>query len=310
MSPALGTILITGATGFIGAALATRLSGAGARGACLSRRIGPTLPGFEYRLPQGESAGDIARAIGDLRPDVVLHLAAAGVHPQSRDPEELIRGNVGLTTSLIQALAERPPRRFIQVGSCSEYAPIEEPARIREDHPLDPTSLYGAAKASAFFCGRALASRVGVPFVALRLFGVIGPGEGPHRLIPHLLAHYQKGAAPPLSPGEQARDLAFVDDVVEALLLAATSPAIEVGTVYNICTGIATRVREVARLTAQITGYTGSDLGLGQRPYRDDEPMWIVGDPTKFASATGFHPRVSVTEAVRRMAELALARAS
>ncbi|WP_437592141.1 NAD-dependent epimerase/dehydratase family protein [Sorangium sp. So ce1000] len=318
MSAGLGTVLVTGATGFIGAALAarltTRLTITGARTACLVRADSPRrgrlegVAGVEITPVASFSTPELARAVGAIQPEVVFHLAASGVNPSERDPELVVDGNVGLTTRLLAALAATEahrPARFVHAGSCSEYAPAPEPTRLREDHPLEPTCVYGAAKAAAYLCGRAAAARLGIPFVALRIFGVYGPGEGPARLIPHLLARFRAGEAPALTPGAQARDLTYVDDVVEALLAAATSRGLESGRAYNVCSGAPVRVREVAALVARAAGWPGDDLGLGRRPYRDDEPMWIVGDPSRFAEATGWRPRVPLDEGVRRMIEAA-----
>ncbi|WP_437280966.1 NAD(P)-dependent oxidoreductase [Sorangium sp. So ce375] len=310
MSAGLGTVLVTGATGFIGAALAARLAAAGARTACIVRADSPRrgrlagVAGVEVTPVSSFSTPELARAVAAIRPEVVFHLAASGVNPSERDPELVVDGNVGLTTRLLAALAATEahrPARFLHAGSCSEYAPAEEPARLREDHPLESTCVYGAAKAAAYLCGKAVAARLRIPFVALRLFGVYGPGEGPARLIPHLIARFRAGEAPALTPGAQARDLTYVDDVIEALIAAATSPRLEPGQAYNVCSGVPVRVREVAERVARAAGWPGDDLGLGRRPYRDDEPMWIVGDPSRFAEATGWRPRVPLDEGVRRM---------
>jgi len=306
MTPACSAALVTGGTGFIGAALVRRLVANGTRVACLVREDSPR----RARLPAGARALALAdgsragleRALAGESFDVVFHLAASGVSPDARDPEGLVAGNVALTCSLIAALAERPPRRFIHIGSCSEYAPIEAPARLDEDHPLDPPSLYGAAKASAWLCGRTLAARLGVPLVALRLFGVYGPGEAPSRLVPYLLSRLRAGEVPALTGGEQVRDFSFIADVVDALVLAAGAPGLESGRAYNVCTGVPVRVREVVELVARLIGQ-GGDLGLGRRPYRDDEPMWIVGDPARFAAATGHAPRVPLAEGLRTTAQ-------
>lgn len=307
MTSACGSALVTGGTGFIGAALVDRLVAAGTRVVCLVRDASPRrarLPApVRAVAPEDWSAAGLRRALAGASFDAVFHLAASGVSPDARDPEALIAGNALLTCSLIAALAEAPPRRFVHVGSCSEYAPIEAPARLTEDHPLDPPSLYGAAKAAAFLCGRTLAARLGVPLVALRLFGVYGPGEAPARLVPHLLACLRAGEVPALTAGAQVRDFTFVDDVADALALAATAEGLAPGRAYNVCSGAPVRVREVVEAVARLLGRGDADLGLGRRPYRDDEPMWIVGDPARFAAATGFAPRVPLAEGLRRMAQ-------
>lgn len=304
MTPACSAALVTGGTGFIGAALVRRLVANGTRVVCLVREGSPRrarLPaGARALAPADWSAAGLGRALAGQSFDAVFHLAASGVSPDARDLEGLVTGNVLLTCNVIAALADRPPRRFVHVGSCSEYAPFYGIGRLAEDHVLAPSSLYGAAKASAFLCGRALAERSGVPFVALRLFNVYGPGEAPTRLVPYLLARLRAGETPELTGGEQVRDFTFIDDVADALI-AAASDALTPGCAYNVCTGMPVRVREVIERVAGLAGRSGAELGLGRRPYREDEPMWIVGNPGRFVAATGWAPRVELAEGLRRM---------
>lgn len=306
MTEGLSRVLVTGATGFVGSALTRRLSAEGIDVVCLVRKD-RSNPHRLRELPRVTcvetdfSAAELNELVPTYGPEVVFHLAAAGVRPDDRDPEQVVTGNVGLTTRLIQACAKRSPRQFIFAGSCSEYAPIATGALLREDHSLLATSLYGAAKASAYLCGRALAMSLSLPFVSLRLFGIFGPGEGPERLIPHLYAHFSSGSAPSLTPGGQARDFTYIDDIVEAFLVAAMHRSLEPYRAYNVCSGRPFYVRDVASLVARATAYMNADLGLGKRPYRVDESLWIVGDPTSFSGTTGYVPRISVEEGISRM---------
>jgi nucleoside-diphosphate-sugar epimerase len=306
MIAGLSRVLVTGGTGFIGFALTQRLSAEGTHVVCPIRKGSgqkSRLAGLPYVtiVETDFSAKELDTLLHAHSPEVIFHLAAAGIRPDDRRPDTVVAGNVGLTTTLVGACEHHRLRRFVFAGSCSEYAPIAEGSLIREDHPLLPTSLYGAAKASAYLCGRALSMSLTVPFVALRFFGVFGPGEGPERLIPHLYAHFSSGKTPELTPGGQARDLTYIDDIVDALLLGATHDQIEVYGAYNVCSGRPFYVRDIASLVARETGQTNADIGLGRRPYRTDESLWIVGDPLHFSEATGYIPRFSVEEGISRM---------
>jgi nucleoside-diphosphate-sugar epimerase len=184
-----------------------------------------------------------------------------------------------------------------------------EPRPIDETHPIAPTSLYGAAKAAAHLCGCALARELGIDFVTLRPFGVFGPGEAPHRFVPYLARALARGESPQLTPGGQARDWIYADDAAEAFASAATA-SLEPYTAYNVCTGRALRVRDVALMVAQELNVDESALGLGAKPYRPDEPLWVVGDPTRFTQATGWSARVDVREGVGRTVRWALSEAA
>lgn len=308
----LTTALVTGATGFIGSALVRRLTQIGVRTTCLvypGRARSPRLAGLPsvnvIEVPS--FAPDVLRApLSGVRAEVVFHLASYGVDPSQREKARLLEGNVTLMERLLDATAELPLRRFIYTGSCSEYAIAVEPERITESHPIAPISPYGAAKAAAELQGSAIARERSIPFVPLRLFGVYGIGEAEHRLIPHVIDHLRRDEPPSLTPGEQARDLMYLDDVVEALIQAATAPGIEPHTAYNVCTGEPVRIRAVAERVAALLGKPDADLGLGRRPYRSDEAMWVVGDPQRFHAATGWKPRIGLTEGIRRAVLYAL----
>ena len=243
----------------------------------------------------------LRKSFAGANPDVVFNLASAGVNPADRDPLAMIDGNIRLLAALQAALENQKPRRFLHTGSCAEYAAAETGHRIAEDDDLEPASLYGAAKLCASLYGAAFAAQHGMPFLNLRLFGVFGIGEAPHRVVPYLIAKLRENHPVDLTPGEQMRDWLYIDDVVDALLEAATCAHLPETGVFNVCSGHATTVRELAEHTADAMGKPKDLLRFGARPYRSDEPMWIVGDNRRFLEATAWQPRVPVAEGIRRM---------
>jgi len=299
--------LVTGATGFIGSALVQRLSAEGISAFCLVRpgsagraRIG-NLPGVELLETENYESSALAQKLSGIQTDVVFNLASTGVAPEERDPHRLLAGNLNIVAGLISATAAWPLRKFIHIGSCSEYAPVPEGHKLTEQDSLQPASLYGAAKACSHIYGLAFAKSRGLPFVTLRLFGVFGVGEAPNRLVPYLMSHLRRDMPVDLTPGEQVRDLLYVDDIVEALLHGAQSERVAVGSSYNVCSGKGIRIRELSEEVATVMNKPKGLLRFGDRPYRADESMWIVGDNRQFSACTSWTPRVSIKEGIRKM---------
>jgi UDP-glucose 4-epimerase len=301
-----GSALVTGATGFIGSALVSRLAAERVKVTCLVRPKRASLPFDQLpnvrviEVPSFQTP-HLKAELANVTAEVVFNLASYGVRPEDRDPSELIEGNVGLVTHLLEAVANWPLLKFIHTGSCSEYGlPGSEGLPIAESQPLRPLSLYGAAKAASVLFGSAYASQLGIPFVTLRLFGVFGTHEAPQRLVPYIIDRLENHEGADLTPGEQVRDLLLEDDVVQAFLVAAEG---ELGLyeAYNICSSRPTRLRELGEMVADILQRPRELLQWGKRKYRSDEPMWLVGDNRRFVSATSWQPALGLEDGIRRV---------
>lgn len=301
------TVLVTGGSGFIGAHLVRRLLSEGAEVWALSRSRSPkrsvleSVPGIRLISVERFGTDELKQRLGVCDPEVVFHLAAYGVGRDERDREEMLRGNVDLLAHLLLALADRRPRLLLHTGSCSEYASSHEPLPLSEDHPVRPATLYGAAKAASVLFGNALAAELGIPLVTLRLFGVFGPGEAPQRLVPYLVQCLKRGTVASLTPGEQVRDFLYIDDVVDAFISAAGAAQLPPFHAYNVSSGVPVTVRTVGEVVCEEMEGSSALLGWGRRPYPMNEPLYLVGDSHRFRSATGWSPRVSLREGIRRV---------
>jgi nucleoside-diphosphate-sugar epimerase len=227
-----------------------------------------------------------------------VDLASYGVAPSESDPETMLDANVGALTRLLAACAGAGAR-VLHAGSCSEYARVDPPALMTEDTPCHPSAPYGAAKLAATEWGRTLAARLGVPFVTLRLFGVYGPGESPHRIIPALCAKLTRRESVPLTHGNQVRDFTYVDDLCAAFV-GAFDANLPSGGVFNVCSGVGVSIREVCLSVCRTLGASPELLRFGATPLRPGEPEWMVGDPTRFQAATGWRPATSLDAGVAR----------
>jgi UDP-glucose 4-epimerase len=309
MSGNLRSALVTGSTGFLGSVLVNRLVAEGVEVTCLVRaqsisKATPFANDPRIRIVEVEGT-DLESRLAGISADVVFNLASYGVRETERDTDRLIEGNLSNLLGLMRATADWPLRRFVHTGSCSEYGfPEKDGTLVAEAHPIQPKSLYGAAKAASVLCGNAWALSLNVPFVTLRLFGVFGTREGPHRLVPSVISRLLDDQPVDLTGGEQVRDLLFEDDVASAFLAAASSEGLKSGEVYNVCASQPTRIRDVGEFIASVMEKSRDLLRWGARPYRADEPMWLVGDNRRFKAATStWSQTISVHDGVRRMVE-------
>jgi nucleoside-diphosphate-sugar epimerase len=256
------------------------------------------------RLLDYTSSEDIACSLAGVSADVIFNLASYGVRESDQEIAQLIEGNISILVELLKAAANWPLRRFIHTGSCSEYGfPVQEGRPIAESDPLAPLTLYGSAKASSVLLATALAARMNIPFVTLRLFGVFGTRESSYRLIPYIISCLLQDEAVDLTGGAQVRDLLFEDDVAEAFIAAATAADLESGGVYNVCSSRAVRIREIGERVAALMGKPQELLHWGERSYRKGEPMWLVGDNRRFRAATSWAPSVPLQSGIIKMVE-------
>jgi nucleoside-diphosphate-sugar epimerase len=255
-------VVVTGAGGFVGAAVTRRLVALGHETVAVVRSHPARLDGVDAELFELDLESDgAADRVAALRPDVCVHAAAAGAVTASRDVDVLLRANALVPWRLATALAATGAR-LVSLGSSSEYGPSA--GAMSERQAPAPDEPYGASK----LAGAALVGASGADAVHLRLFSVYGPGEDPARLVPSLVDTALTGRTLELSPGEQVRDFVHVEDVVDAILAAAFAPRLS-EPVLNVGTGVQTSVRDAATLVARAAGVDGSCFRFGAKPYRD-----------------------------------------
>jgi nucleoside-diphosphate-sugar epimerase len=296
----MNTALVTGASGFLGRALVAHLRGTGWRVAAAGR-AGSALPPADYalRLAAPDSAA-IAAVLGGARIDLVFHGAAYGVNPADRDPAAMFAANVAAPAAWVDAAAGLGARALAHVGSRSEYGLVAERHAIREDAPLAARDPYGASKAAGGIWARARAAALGLPFLWVRPFGIFGPGEAPHRLLPHLHARLRAGQRAALTPGAQMRDFLHADDAASSLAAAGEAALSGFAGEATLCSGRAISVRAFAEAAARALGADPGLLDFAAHDYRSGEAMWMVGDPVRLAAATGFRPALALEDGLAR----------
>jgi len=252
--------LVTGGAGFLGAALANRLA----------------RDGHQVRVIDDLSAGDPARLdervlftrgnVAD-RPklwtllqdvDCVYHLAARVLVSESiLYPREYNEVNVGGTVSVMEAMRDAGVRRVVLTSSGAVYGEqAHQP--VREDQTPNPQSPYAVSKLAAEYYVRTIGALWGIETVILRIFNAYGPGQNlpPSHppVVPRFLHQALRGGSLVIfGGGGQTRDFVYVDDVVEALISAATAADVD-RRIINVGCGHETSIKELAVMVAEAVG--------------------------------------------------------
>lgn len=229
-----------------------------------------------------------------MRPDVVVHLASAGVLEGDSSPTTLYEINVAATKNIVEAVSEVGGCKIIHTGSCSEYA-CQEDKPIIETSPLGAPNYYGATKAASVQILLGLSKQLGVPSVVLRPFNIYGPGESSKRLIPYLIQQQLSGNECELTHGRQQKDFLFVEDAARGFLAAIQRfETLEPHQIYNLCSGIPTNLRDIGERIVRLMRGSPQLFRWDARPQRAGEPHFIVGDPSRLMSATGWAPSIDL----------------
>lgn len=293
------SVLVTGATGFIGPHLVRRLVTASARVTCLilNEAKQRTLPtDVTARIADLRDAGAVAAIVRDVRPALVFHLAAVGVTDFGVDPVAAVQVNLAGTLNLLTALKGSGYRRFLFVGTGHEYG--DNPSPFHERQSPAPANVYAASKSAAWLFCQMYHRTQGWPVVGVRPFGAYGSGQRPPAFLPALIQAALLGQDFPMTGGEQTRDLVYVEDVVEGMIRAATAAGVE-GQTFNLSSGHGVSLAELARRVVALMG-DPIRLGLGALPYRPGQIWRMVGDNTRAREMLGWQPTVSLDEGLRR----------
>jgi len=293
-------VFVTGASGFIGAAVMHLLLEKEIETAALvsTAKSLDRLQDLEGRFVRIEGRlADIPTLRSQLEafhPDACLHLAwYAEPGKYLYSPENVPIMQQSLT--LLQTLIEIGCQHFVGVGTCAEYN--TDAGFLREDGPTKPATIYAACKLSTWLIGQHMAATAGVKFAWGRLFYLYGEQEDSRRLVPALIQSLRQGSPFEATAGEQVRDYLHVTDVASALVTLVQQNA---EGVYNIASGIPITMRNLMETIGEIMG--GKDLiRFGAIPYRQWEPMFICGDNHKLKSL-GWSPHYTLHAGLEQVA--------
>ena len=256
------------------------------------------------RFVRGSIEDDRALAEAfETRPEWVFHLAALFANQNSVEhPERDLSVNGAGTVKVLQQAVAKGAVKLLFTSSSCVYGHKDV---MREDDPAyDLDTPYAITKLLGEHYCRYWSRQLGIDTIVVRLFNTYGPHEYPGRyrnVIPNFFALAMRGEPLPITgTGDETRDFNFVGDVVRGLLaaMAATTPA---GEVYNLASGTATRIGDLAR---SINDITGNRAGLAFKPRRQwDQVVSRRGDPSKAMRAFGYAAATPLQQGLQRTHE-------
>jgi polyisoprenyl-phosphate glycosyltransferase len=304
-------VVVSGATGFVGANLCRRFL---AQGHDVVALIGKERSDWRLRLDHPrlsranvnfEVEGDLRGLIARVRPEVWLNCAAYGAYPSQTESNRIYRVNFDAVRWILEALRETQDlRAFVQMGSQSEYGlNCSAPA---ETLPPLPDSDYAVSKVAATALTQFYGKKHGLPAWVFRLYSVYGPYEDTSRLVPKLLAHAQNKKLPPLVNPKVSRDFIHVDDVCDATaaliqkaLGAQGAGHFPRGEVFNIGTGACTTLEQLVTTARSAFGIQEAP-SWGSMPDRDwDHADWY-SNPSKAREVLGWSATTPLREGLQK----------
>lgn len=269
--------LVTGVAGFIGSAIARTLIQRGDEVRGLDdfssgkpQNIAELRGRLDFHEVSLLNPAAMASACRDI--DCVFHEAAMPSVPKSvAEPKLTNAVNIEGTLNLLLAARDAGVKRVVYAASSSAYGESQVLPK-REDMVSNPISPYAVQKLAGEYYMQVFAAVYGVETVSLRYFNIFGPRQDANSQYSAVLAKFitlmLKGESPTIfGDGEQSRDFTYIDNAVQANLLAAQAPAAEVsGHVFNVATGVRFTLNQTYQMLQRITGFSGPARYAPARP--------------------------------------------
>lgn len=312
-------ILVTGGTGWLGGAITRALLKRGHQVVAADVVLHPAfvaLAGQEPALTTASvdlaDAAQILALLTDVQPDAVIHCAAiVGVANCAVDPAKAYRVNVEGSVNLYEAARLAGVGRVVNVSTEETYGDFQSPL-ISEDHPQNPTSIYGATKLASEQIGRVYARQYGMQCINVRTCWVYGPDLPRPRMPKTYIDAALKGE--PLhipTGGDLAVDQVYIDDTVQGVVLALEKEHHRFDA-YNVATGAAPTVSAVAQIVND--AIPGADIRVDAGPYYPSEGIVsaVKGalDISRARAELGYVPQFSIQKGMETMIELSRAELS
>jgi len=300
--------LITGIAGFIGSSIARALLSRGERVRGVDNfatgkreNIAEILNRIDFREADINDPDAMREACSGV--DFVLHQAAIPSVPKSvLDPLGNNRANIDGTVTVLMATLDAKVKRVVYAASSSAYGNTPKLPKHEEMRP-DPISPYAVAKLASEHYMISFYRCYGLETVCLRYFNIFGPRQDPSSPYSGVLAKFTtqmlRGEQPTINgDGEQSRDFTYIDNAVEANLLACSAPANKVaGQMFNVATGRRVTLNETFKVLQDLTAYHRQPK---YGPVREGDVKHSLADISKAEEGLGYRPLVDFEEGLKR----------
>ena len=288
--------LVTGATGYVGSNLAKRLVAEGwdvhvivrpTSGLHILDSIRPSITIHKF----AGSTESMIELVAKARPDVVFHLASLFLSQhRPQDVEALISSNVLFSTQLVEALVAYGIPNLINAGTAwQQYG----------DFPYSPVNLYAATKQAFEVIITYYVEAHNAKVITLRIYDTYGPGDPRPKLLNQLMQSANKSTRLAMSPGDQYIDLVYIDDLIDALMIATEliDSQTEGHVLYGISSGEPVTLRQLVSIFEEATGIR-PNVDWAVRPYRPREVMF---PPKPIGHLPKWAPKYKLKTGIRKL---------
>lgn len=296
-------VLVTGASGFVGACLAESMVNEGYSVAVVTRdinkawrleKIKKDVKVYNTNLCDKNS---VEKMMLDFKPQRIFHLATYGGYYFQNDDKEILDNNIFSIYNLISAATKTDFNSFINIGSSSEYGTKSQD--MKETDILEPINTYGISKATATMYCKMVALNYKLPISTVRLFSPFGYYEDKSRLVPSVVLSCINNKNPELASGDAVRDFIFIDDVISMILKVSESNNIS-GKIYNCGTG---KQHSVKEMVDTIIGVSNKNLSpnWGRVDGRKSDTQKWQADMSYVEKELNWKPKYGLAESISKV---------